>query len=227
MRLVPSLACAAVAAAGVTGAAATHAGSLRDPRLLPVHGALLRGDVDGDGKVDQAAVHCRPGTLANLVVSTSRSVLVRRISSSGCGVGARVIVLAKIDRTPGTEVVVFESAGSVAFADIYTFRHGALVPMTIDGSSDGSFTYYGSATHDAGADCVRAASGDVIFSTWALTPTTVNGVVTRKYMRVTGWHLGTVKTTRFFPTDDHRRYGGFGRPQPFPSCAVSRGPDRY
>ena len=101
---------------------------------LPVHGATLRGDVDGDGTADSVAVHCRPGGVPVLVVSTANGVVARPLRTTGCGVNARVVVLAEIDRVPGAEVVVQENSGrSAFFARVYTLRNHRLALMKIAG----------------------------------------------------------------------------------------------
>lgn len=207
-----------VAAVLAAGAIAATGG----PGTLPQHGALLRGDLDGDGQPDTAAVRCRPGPASFLILSTRRETLTRQLPT-GCGVAVQVVALAPIDRVPGAEIVVSLGSGSVDFAGIYTLRRGTLVRMKINGTTDDEFRYYGAVAHDAGADCVRPASGEVVFSRWRLGERGW-GDVERTYMRVVGTRLRLVRTKSFHATEDHRRYGGFDSPQPFPSCAVARAP---
>ncbi len=201
---------------------------LGDSSLPPVHGAVLKGDINGDGRPDSAAVRCRPGDdVASLVVLAGHRSVSRRILA-GCGAALGVTVLAPIDRVPGAEIVVTEGAGSVYFADVYTFRQDKLVQMSIAGRGKAfpnEFLYYGGVAHDAAVDCLGAGSGEVMVSGWGLGAKSL-GAVTRTRMRVRGTRFYTV-STRTFPIDrDHRRYGGFDTPEPFPSCAIARASER-
>src|SRR5258707_1351771 len=99
---------------------------------LPVHGFVLKGDIDGDGRPDKAAVRCRPGGIPLLVVSTAQGVVSRRLTTTGCGVNGQVVALAQIDRVPGAEIVVLEDSGSASFARVYTLRERRLVLLRIE-----------------------------------------------------------------------------------------------
>ena len=165
-----------------------------------------------------------------LVVQTRHATLSTVLEPGVCGVVTSVRALATIDTIPGAEVVVTLGAGSVAVASVYTVRNRQLVRMTIEGSGRdpffrNTFAYYGGVAHDAAVDCVRPGSGRVVLSFWALSRPKL---IFHEYMRVVGTRFLMVRTTQEpSPGGHYDRYGPFRRPQPFPSCAVARGPDRY
>jgi hypothetical protein len=153
------------------------------------------------------------------VVLTRTNTLIRRVSA-GCGVAVEAAALARIDRVAGAEIIVSLGCGSACFARIYTLRDGKLVRLKIEGSVDDWFAYTGALTHDWSADCVRAASGVVVFSGWSWDSPW--GTLTRQIMRVEGTRLSLVRTRSFPAKKDHRLYGWFGAP--FRHCAVARAP---
>lgn len=222
----------ALCLAGLTAipAAAMPARADKDRSVsLPIHGVALRGDVDGDGRLDTAGVHCRPGSVPLLLVYTAQGTVTRALTTTGCGTNARVVVLARIDRVPGAEVVVREGSGSAFFARVYTLRNHRLALMKVERPAGAylsdTFTYGGAAAHDASVDCVRPASGDVVVSSWQLGTEGNGGIIERSYPRVVATEFRMIGLKRMSVHRDHRRYGGFTQPELFPGCALARAPE--
>jgi len=205
---------------GLTGGASAKA--REDPTLMPVQGAALIDDVDGDRSPDLVAVHCRAGGNAVLVASNFYPSSLTTRLPTGCGAAVGVVALVRIDRRPGAEIVVREGEGSADFAAIYTWRGKGLVRMRFEGRTDGWFAYGGGAAHDESADCEGQASGRLRLSSWELKGD--GGIVTRRYLHVVGTTIRVERKSEFFTRSDHRRYRDFRQPQPFPSCGVDRDP---
>ena len=130
--------------------------SLRKPESL-------RGDVDGDGNVDEISVAIDPQADGPcryfLVVATSGALTAARIEPTGLGPTDEALALealVPLDTEPGLEIVVdVWHGGATEFATVYTMRDEIPVRMRIEapGITDDVFAYGGSLSGLSGVDC--------------------------------------------------------------------------
>ena len=137
---------------------------------LPAAGAILRADVDGDRRVDTAAVRYVRGEASScgfrLTVRTRgrihslpvRPPIRKALTTNAAiryGEAPALRALAEIDRRPGAELLVEHWRGASSHGgSVYALRAGRLRKMRIRGSWDDEFGWWGSIAHNANVDCV-------------------------------------------------------------------------
>jgi hypothetical protein len=190
-------------------------------------GAILRGDVTGDGRLDAAVIEYwgRPSCRFRLVVGS----LVSRVRPGICngkpgevysGPDPHVVVLVPLDRRPGLEVVVqLGRSAHTEFADIWTVRDGQLRRFA---GPEPHIFYGGSAgTGSHVIDCSRRP-GVLLVSTRVYRQP---ARLVRIWYRVAGLRLRPIgERVIRWPAEQAVPFHEFGYPQPFPTCAKARAP---
>jgi hypothetical protein len=229
IRLLAAAALLVVGASGWSdGRAASRACPSR-PAALPNHYGVLRGDVDGDGRSDSVSVkvdrRAPLGCQFFLVARTARGDLIRRVSGryDFQQEWPQVVVLARIDRRPGAEVVVtLDHGASQAFGSIFTVRGGVL-RRYLESHRYARFNFYGSVGFGGAIDCLGKASGRVVWSGYGHQEGE-RYVVERQFLRLEGTEFRRIRTEHY----RRERYGSWERfpefrsPQLFPSCTIAR-----
>jgi hypothetical protein len=125
--------------------------------LFPDGLTRLRGDVDGDRRLDTVTTEARwfagDACCTRLVVETEHGVFERRVDPlSGMLIAPPgLAALVKLDRSPGLEIaVVIWRGASTAFLDVYGVRGKRLTRVSAD-----AFAYAGSVVNRSGVDCAR------------------------------------------------------------------------
>jgi hypothetical protein len=184
-------------------------------------GAILRGDVDGDGKLDAVRVEYRARRSCNFRLAAGS--LVARIRPEVCSgkpaeADPQVTALAGIDRRPGLEIVVELGRGAhTEFSDLWTVREGRLRRFA---GPEPHISYGGSVgTGSHVVDCARQP-GVVLMSTRV---NRAQASVVRTWYRAEDLRLRRIRSRKTrWPSEKPVTFREFGYPQPFPSCAKAR-----
>ena len=186
-------------------------------------GHALRGDLNGDGHAEAVVIEQRGRRCEFRLVAGGWTARVRpeickeKPGELEMGPDPHVAALAPIDRRAGLEVVVQLGHGAyMEFADIWTFRNGALrryagrEPHVSWGSSAGTGGHV--------VDCSR--SGVVLVSDQSYPP---HGRVVRHWYSTRDLRLNLLRTRSVdWRSNAAPPYHEFREPQPFPTCAQAR-----
>ena len=169
----------------------------------PLQHRLMRGNIDGDGSVDEVWFgarriegRCRYFVFARATMAGSSAVPIPtadRFSRSSARNGARPIAFVRIDSVPGKEVAVRLLLGaSVQPFGFFTMRFGSLRRMAINDSpkplaSEDMFAYGGGLSLMFATDCAFAKSPrTLVFSRAFPDGTGPRYIVERRWYQVRG-----------------------------------------
>ncbi len=207
--------------------------STRDNSLLelPRRGPVLRGDVDGDLRVDRVSVRARSARRCSfvLVAETRRGAVTgpfRRLGrTSGPGRDRRRVPaprsLIELDARAGFEVVV--ALGRARGALFTAWGSSFLHPHERRERSH-TFAYEGAVRRGAAVDCGSRLSGVLVESGYQVISRRLDrAIVERRFYRVAGRLLRRIRTERHplkATALDRIPFREFRDPQPFPSCTA-------
>jgi hypothetical protein len=187
-----------------------------------VKGRALRGDVDGDGRLDRVTVRVdreRPRACRHVVVAElggGRSVVAPVKPLPWFGTDPRLLLLAEIDGRRGVEAVVSMSPAAVYRPGrVFTVRDGELVRMRLAGTD--LFPL-----HDefpAGTDCADEP-GQIVVTTGEVGRPDSHYDVERSVYEARGARFQRLRTERFRVEVDREERGA-----PFRSCRLKFRPD--
>ena len=190
-------------------------------------GAILRGDVTGDGRADTAVIEYRgrPScdfrlVVGSLVARVRPDICLNKPAEGHTGPDPHVAVLVDLDGRTGLEVVVQLGRGAhTEFADLWTVREGKLRRFA---GPEPHISYGGSVgTGSHVVDCSRRP-GVLLLSTRVYrTPARL----VRIWYRAARFRLRPVgERVIRWPAEKAVSFHEFGYPQPFPTCAKARAP---